>query len=96
MKFLMFRQSSSQSVWSHMRCGGARSTDRAASSMVMGTWSEPGEGREVSAVFTKRRSRRLAKARSITEGRAFAVRGNLVYPPREFSRAKLPSAAYSK
>jgi len=50
----------------------------------------------VSHPLTKGRSRGLAKARSMREGRAFPERGNLVYTPREFSRAKPPSAASSK
>ena len=38
----------------------------------------------------------LAKARLIMEGRGFPKRGNLVYMPGGFSRAKPPSAASSK
>jgi len=64
--------------------------------MVMGTWSEPVEGREVSQPLPKSRSRGFAKARSMTEGRTFPQRGNLVYTPGEFSRPKPPSAANSK
>ena len=75
---------------------GARSEDRDAGNIVMGTWSEPMEGRKVPQLLTKGRSRGLAKARSITEGRAFHERGDLVYMPGEFGRAKLPSAANSK
>jgi len=96
MKSLMIGESSSQSVWSHRRRGGAESEDGDASSMVMGMWSEPVEGREDSRPLTKGRSRGLAKARSITEGRAFPDRGNLVYTPGEFKRAKPPSAANSQ
>ena len=54
------------------------------------------KGREVSHLFTKGRSRGLSKPRSITEGRAFPERGNLMYTPGEFSRAKPPSAANLK
>jgi len=64
--------------------------------MVMGTWSKRVEGREVSHAFMKGRSRGLEKSRSITEGCALTERGNLVYTPGEFSRAKPPSAANSK
>jgi len=96
MKFLMMGESSFQSVWSHLRGEGAGSEDGEASSIVMGTWSEPVEGREVSHPFTKGRSRGLAKVRSITEGRALPERGNLVYMPGKFSKAKLPSTANSK
>ena len=46
--------------------------------------------------FTKGSSRGLAKARSITERRTFPKRGNLVYTPGEFIRAKPPIAANSK
>jgi len=53
MKILMRGESSSQSMWSHLRRGGAGSRDRDASNMVMGTWSEPVEGREVSRLLRK-------------------------------------------
>ena len=96
MKCLPIGESSSQSVLSHLRRGEAGSQDGDASIMVMGTWSEPVEGREVSQLWTKGRSMELAKARLITEGRAFPERGNLVYTPGEFSRAKPPSATNSK
>ena len=95
-KFFMVGDSSSQSLWSHLRRGGVRSWDGDASCMVMETWFEPVEGREVSHPLTKGRSRGLAKARSIMEDRAFPERGNLVYMPGEFSSAKPPSAANSK
>jgi len=95
-KLLMVGESSSQSVWSLLRRWGARSEDAGASRMVMGTWSEPVEGRGVSQLLMKGRSRGLAKARSTTEGRAFPERGNLVYTPGEFRRAKPPNAANSR
>jgi len=78
MKFLIVGESSSQSVWSHLRRRGTGSEDGAASKIVMGTWSEHVQGRDVSQLVTKGRSRGLAKARSIMEGRAFPERGNLV------------------
>jgi hypothetical protein len=46
--------------------------------------------------LTKGSKRGLAKDKSITEGRAFPARGNLVYTPGELSRSKPPSAANSK
>jgi len=48
MKVSMLGEMSSQSVWSHLRCGGAGTEDGNGSRMVMGTWSEPVEGREFS------------------------------------------------
>jgi len=96
MKFLMMGESNSQSLWSHLRCGGAGSRDGDASSIVMGTWFEPVEGREVSHAFTNGRSRGLVKARTITEGCAFPERWNLVYTPGECRRAKPPSGVKLK
>ena len=96
MKVAMIGESSPQSVWSHLRDGGAGSEDGEASNMVIGMWYEPVEGREDSQPLTKSRSRGLAKTRSITEGRACPDRGNLVYTPGDFQRAKPPSAANSK
>ena len=96
MKFLMIGESSSQSVGSHLKGGGAWSWDGDACNMVMRTWSEPIEARERSKPLTQGRSRVLAKARSITEGRAFPERGNLVYTPGDFSRGKPGSTANSK
>jgi len=75
--------------------GGARSGDGEASSIVMGTWSEPIEGREVSHPLMKGKSMGLANAKSITEGRALPERGNLVYMPGEFGWAKPPGTANS-
>jgi len=89
-------ESYSQSEWSHLKRGGAGSEDGDASNMVIGTSSEADEGREVSQPLTKGTSTAFAKARSITEGRAFPERGNLVYTPGEFSRANPASAANSK
>jgi len=76
--------------------GGARSGDGEASSMVIGTWSDLVEGREVSHPLKKGRSRGFANAKSIKEGRAFPERGNLVYTPGDLRRAKPPTAACSK
>jgi len=96
MMFLMRGESSSQFMWSHLRRGGAGSRYEDASNMVMRTWSKPIERREVSQPATKGRSRVLAKAQSITDVRAFPERGNLVYTPGEFCRAKPPSATNLK
>jgi len=96
MKFLIIGESSSQSVRSHLRRGGAGSDDADASIILIATWSEPVEAREVSHPLMKGRSWGLAKGRSITDRRAFPERGNLVCPPGEFSRANPPSAANSK
>jgi len=95
-KSLRIRESSSQSRWSDLRGRGAGYDHSYASSMVMGTWSVPVERREVSHPLTKGRSEGLANARSITEGHAFPERGNLMYTPWEFNRAKAPNAANSK
>ena len=94
-KFLTRGESVSQSVWSNLWRGGARTGD-GESSTVIGMWSEPVEGREGSHPLTKGRSRGLANTRSITEGRTFPERGNLVYTHGEFSRAKPLNSANSK
>jgi len=67
-KFLMRGDSGSQSMSDHLgrlglgiRVGGARL-------IVIGTWSEPVEGRETSRDLNNRRRRGFAKATSITEG----------------------------
>jgi len=95
LKFLTRGESVAQSVCSHVR-RQARAGDGEASHIVIGTWSEPVEGRDVSYPLTKGKSRGLANARWITDGRAFPERGNLVYTPGEFSRTKPPNAANSK
>jgi len=64
--------------------------------MRIGTWSEPLEGREASHRLTNDGSRALAKARLMTEGRAFPERGNLVPTPGELRTAKPASTANSK
>jgi len=64
--------------------------------IVIGMWSEPVEGREASQLLIRGRRGAFAKARSMTEGRAFPTRGNLVYSPGGLRRAKLDSAAFSK
>ena len=69
----------SQSAWSHMGRGGARSLVGADRRMRMGTWSDPVEGREVASQDWKAgRMRGLAKARSMALGLKDPERGNLV------------------
>jgi len=62
----------------------------------MGTGFELLEGRETSQPFTIGRRRGFAKDRSITEGQAFAPKGNLVYSQGGLRRARPASAAFSK
>ena len=68
----------SQSVWSHPNWWWARTEDGEGTSIVIGTWSEPVEGRGVSHPLTNGRCRGLGQARSITEGHAIPERGNMV------------------
>ena len=75
LKFSTIGENVSQSVWSHLRQGGARSGDGEGCSRVMRTWSEPVERREVSQPLTMSRSRGLANPRSITEWGAFPREG---------------------
>jgi len=89
-------EGASQSVRSYLMWWGTRSEEGEASSMVMGKWCKPVKGREDSHPLTKGRRRGFANAKSITEERAFPERGNLVYTPGEFRRAKPPSPANLK
>ena len=95
-KFIMRGESDSQSLWEHLgrqgtgiRVGGARF-------IVIGTGSEPVDGRETSQLLNIGRRRGFAKARSITEGQAFPTKGNLVYFPALLRRAKPACATFSK
>jgi len=95
-KLLIRGHSVSQSVSDHLghpglgiRVGGARL-------IVIDTWSEPVEGREISKDLNIGRRWGFAKARSITEGRALLTERNLVYCPDGLRRAKPASAAFSK
>jgi len=96
LKPLMIGSRVSQSVSVQRGRGGFWFGDGAARVIVIGTWSEPVEGREASQLLTRGRRGGFAKARSITEGRALPTKGNLVYSPGGFSRAKPDSAAFSK
>jgi len=96
LKFMTMGESASQAVRYYMRRRGVTSGDGEASSMVLGMWSEQFEGRDVSHPLTQHRSRGFAKAKLITERRAFPERGNMVYMPWELWSAKPPSAAISK
>ena len=95
-KFLMRGDSVSQSGSEHLGCLGLGISVGGARLIVIGTWSEPGEGRGPSQDFNNGRRRGFAKARSITEGRALPTKGNLVYSPGGLRRAKPASAAFSK
>jgi len=85
-----------QSVSAQGGRGGFWFREGEASVIVMGTWSEPVEGRDASQLLTKGRRGGFANARSMTEGRAFPTKGNLVYSPGGLRRAKPDSAAFSK
>ena len=86
----------SLSVSAHRGRGDFWCREGAARVIVIGTWSEPVEGREASQLLTRGKRGGFAKARSITEGRALPTRGNLVYSPGGLKRAKPDSAAFSK
>jgi len=96
LKPLTIGSSVSQSVSAHLGRGGFWLREGAARVIVIGMWSEPVKGREASQLLTRGRRGGLAKARSITEGRAFPTKGNLVYSPGGLRRAKPDSAAFSK
>jgi len=89
-------ESYSQSVSDHLGRIGTRIRVAGARFIVIGTWSEPVEGRETSGILNIGRRSGFAKARSIPEGRAFPTKGNLVYSPGGLRRAKQVSAAFSK
>jgi len=95
-KFLIRGDSVSQSVSDHLGCLGLWIRVGGARLIVIGTWSEPVEGREASHDLNNGRRRGFAKARSITEGRALPTKGNLVYSPGGLRRVKPASAAFSK
>jgi len=67
-KSLMRGDSVSQSVSDHLRRLGLRIRVGVGRLIVIGTWSEPVEGRETSHDLNSGRRRGFAKARSITEG----------------------------
>jgi len=96
LKPLMIGSRVSQSVSAQRGRGGFWFGDGAARVIVIGMWSESVEGREASQLLIMGRRGVFAKARSMTEGRAFPTRGNLVYSPGGLRRAKPDSAAFSK
>jgi len=79
LKSLMIGSKASQSVSAQRSRGGFWFSEGVARVIVIGMWSEPVEGREASQLLTRGRRGGFAKARSMTEGRAFPTRGNLVY-----------------
>jgi len=96
MKALMSGARVSQSMSAHRGRKGFWFKEGGARVIVMGTWSEPVEGREASQLSTAGRRRGFANARSITDGRALPTRGNLVYSPGGLRRANPSPAAFSK
>jgi len=96
LKPLTIGSSVSQSLSAQRGRGCFWFREGAARVIVIGTWSEPVEGREASQLLTRGRWGGFAKARSMTEGRAFPTKGNLVYSPGGLRRAKPDSAAFSK
>jgi len=96
LKPLMTGSKVSQSVSAQRGRGGSWFREGAARVIVIGIWSEPVEGREASQLVIRGRRGGFAKARSITDGRAFPTRGNLVYSPGGLRRAKAESAAFSQ
>ena len=96
-KSWMRGDSVSQSVSDDLGCLGLGIVEGAARLIVIGTWSEPVEGREISQDLNIGRRRRVfAKARSMTELRALPTKGNLVYSAGGLRGAKPASAAFSK
>ena len=85
-----------QSVSAQRGLGGCWFGNGVVRVIVIGMWSEPVEGREASHLLTRGRRERFAKARSLTEERALSAKGNLVYSPGGFMRAKPDCAAFSK
>src|SRR5205807_8112158 len=85
-----------QSVLSQLGVGGGGRSKGAESSMIMGTWSDPVDGREVSQLWRKEAAAGLAKEMSRTPGRLEESNGNRVNIPRILRREKPRSAALSK
>ena len=93
---LMIGSRVSQSVAADRGRGGFWFREAVVRVIVIGMWSDPVEGREASQLFTRGRRGGFENARSITEGRAFPTRGNLVYSLGGLRRAKPDSAAFLK
>ena len=96
LKPLMIGSKSCQSLSAQRSRRGFWFMEGVARVIVIGMWSEPVEGREASQLLIRGRREGFAKARSMTEGRAFPTRGNLVDSPGGLRRAKPDSAAFSK
>src|SRR5207302_3449412 len=85
-----------QSVLSQLGVGGGGRSKGAESSMVIGTWSDPVDGREVSQLWKKGAAAELAKEMSRTLGWVEELNGNRVKILGTLRREKLRSAALSK
>src|SRR5437899_795371 len=85
-----------QSVLSQLGVGGGGRSKGAETSMVMGTWSDPVDGREVSQLWKKGAAAGLAKEMWRTPGRVEEPNGNRVKMPQTLRREKPRSAAMSK
>src|SRR5205807_6450732 len=85
-----------QSVLSQLGVGGGGRSNGAESSMVMGTWSDPVDGRDVSQLWKKGAAAELAKEMSRTPGWVEESKGNQVKIPGTLRREKPRSAALSK
>ena len=85
-----------QSVLSQLGVGGGGRSKDAESSMVMETWSDPVDGREVSQLWKKGAAAGLAKEMSRTPGRMEESKGNRVKIPGTLRREKPRSVALSK
>src|SRR5437879_13653697 len=85
-----------QSVLSQLGVGGGGHNKGADSSMVMGTWSDPVDGREVSQLWKKGAAAGLAKEMSRTPGQVEELKGNRVKIPGILRREKPRYAALSK
>ena len=85
-----------QSVLSQLGVGGGGRSNGAESSMVMGTWSDPEDGRQVSQLWKKGAAAGLAKEMLRTPGRVEESNGNQVKIPGTLRREKPRSAALSK
>ena len=96
LKSLIIVKTVSQFVSLQRGRGWLRISERGARSIVLGTWSEPLEGSELSQLRTRGRRWGWANAKCITQGRALPAKGNLVYSQVGLRSAKPPSAAFSK
>src|SRR5437868_11686878 len=85
-----------QSVLAQLGVGGGGRSKGAESSMVMGTWSDPVDGREVSQLWKKGAAAGLAKEISRTPGRLEESNGNRVKIPGILRGEKPRSVALSK